>query len=242
MDAKEWNAYVDYASSGEWPIPRGFISDYDNWICRSVVGRALFFRDKVEEAMAVLATVVDVVPSMEKPAAGMGEVEHKILCLRDLAKIVWGLSGNIEAALRFWDEAMELCEKWPYGFNSVARGSIAYERLVMLLAAGREEEVENTLKAMVASEHFEQENINSYRYYAYKFMAEREYGAQNYQKAALLYEKAFGYYPKSAAGLKDEIAAKAIADPKERYAQFKAMSSMQYLHWDFVPEAIIKRD
>lgn len=75
MTEQEWNEYVNFASGGEWPIPRGMISDYNNWLCRSIVGRALYFRDKVEEAMTVLATVVDVEPSMEKAEKGMSEAE-----------------------------------------------------------------------------------------------------------------------------------------------------------------------
>ena len=98
IEAKEWNEYVDFVSGGEWPVPRDFISNYDNWLCRSVVGRALYFRGKTEEAMTVLSTIVNVEPSMEKPKSGMGEVEHKILCMRDLAKIVWKLVENLEAS------------------------------------------------------------------------------------------------------------------------------------------------
>ena len=77
MTEQEWNEYVNFASGGEWPIPRGMISDYNNWLCRSIVGRALYFRDKVEEAMTVLATVVDVEPSMEKVEKGMSEQNTK---------------------------------------------------------------------------------------------------------------------------------------------------------------------
>ena len=237
MDPKEWNAYVDFVSGGEWPIPRGFISDYNNWICRSVVGRALYFREQTEAAMTVLSTVLDVVPSMEKPeGTNMGEVEHKILCLRDLAKIVWALTENSEASLRFWDEAVDLCTKWPYHFNSVARGEISYGRLVMLWVAGQKDKVEEDLKAMAVDERFEMKeyNVNSYRYFAYKFMAEREHASGNVEKAALLFEKAFQYYPMSVEARREEEKAKAMADMEERYQQFVAMSKRQYLQWEVV--------
>ena len=204
MTEEEWNEYVDFASGGEWPIPRGMISDYNNWLCRSIVGRALYFRDKVEPAMTVLATVVEVEPSMEKAAKGMSEAEHKILCLRDIAKIIWGLTKNTEAALNYWDQAIALCARYQYAFVSVARGEISYGRLIMLVAAGQEEQACNEARAMTG----------------------------NVQKAVLLYEKAFCYYPKSAEGERDYAAAAKMSEPEERYAKYQHMSSMQYLQWE----------
>ena len=159
MTEEEWNEYVDFASGGEWPIPRGMISDYNNWLCRSIVGRALYFRDKVEPAMTVLATVVEVEPSMEKAAKGMSEAEHKILCLRDIAKIIWGLTKNTEAALNYWDQAIALCARYQYAFVSVARGEISYGRLIMLVAAGQEEQACNEARAMTGNERFERDGI-----------------------------------------------------------------------------------
>ncbi|MEG1727324.1 MAG: hypothetical protein RR321_05350 [Acidaminococcaceae bacterium] len=241
MTEQEWQECVELASGGEWPIPRELISDYNNWLCRSSVGRALFFREQIEEAMLVLSTIVEVVPSEAVPASGMSEVEHKILCLRDLAKIVWGLTANAEAALRFWDEAVERCANWQHPFNSVARGEISYGRLVMLLAARQQAAVTAGVQAMITSERFEREQVNSYRYFGYKFMAEKEFALKNYQKAALLYEQAFAYYPKSAAGLRDEVTAKALPDAEERCHKFQTMSSMQYLQWDLTPAAVIRR-
>ena len=232
MTEEEWNGLVDYASGGEWPIPRAMISDYNNWLCRSIVGRALYFRDKVEEAMAVLATVVNVEPSMEKAEKGMSEAEHKILCLRDIAKIVWGLTGNTEAALNYWEAAIDLCEKYQYPFVSVARGEISYGRLALLLTAGQVEQACREAKVMAVKDRFEQENISSYRYFAYKFLGEREHAQGNSQKAALLYEKAFSYYPKSEAGERDFAAAGMVADAEERYVKYQQMSSMQYLQWE----------
>ena len=232
MTEQEWNEYVDFASGGEWPIPRGMISDYNNWLCRSIVGRALYFRNKVEEAMTVLATVVDVEPSMEKAEKGMSEAEHKILCLRDIAKIVWGLTRNSEAALNYWDQAVGLCAQYKHPFVSVARGEISYGRLIMLVAAGCEEQACREARLMTQHESFEREGINSYRYFAYRFLAEREYAQGNLQKAVLLYEKAFCYYPKSAEGERDYAAAAQMADPGERYAKYCHMSSMQYLQWE----------
>lgn len=233
---QEWQEYVDFVSGGEWPIPRGFVSDYNNWFCRAVVGRALYFREKTEAAMTVLSTVVDVEPSMEKPKSGMGEVEHKILCMRDLAKIVWQLTENSEAALKFWDEAVHLCTVWPYNFSSVARGEISYGRLSMLWAAGKCDLVDAQLKEMVANERFEmpEYNVNSYRYFAYKFKAEREYAAKNVHKAALILEEAFKYYPMSVEARREENKAKAMQDMEDRYQKFLHMSKVQYLQWEVV--------
>jgi tetratricopeptide (TPR) repeat protein len=241
ISKEEWNAYVNFASSGEWPIPKALIENYDDWLCRSAVGRALFFRKKIEEAMAVLSTTLDVEPSMEVPEKGMSEVEHKVLCLRDLAKIVWGLTGNPDATFRFWDEAEKWCLVWTHKFVSVARGAISYDKATMLMAVGRTDEVEKIINKMVTSDRFERENVNSYRYYAYKFMAENELLAKNKEKAALLYEKAFSYYPLSEAGERDFKEAKAETDLDKKIEKFKLMSKIQYVHWDYVPEAIIRR-
>ena len=232
MTEQEWNEYVNFASGGEWPIPRGMISDYNNWLCRSIVGRALYFRDKVEEAMTVLATVVDVEPSMEKAEKGMSEAEHKILCLRDIAKIIWGLTGNNEVAINYWDQAIDLCARYQHPFVSVARGEISYGRLIMLVAAGQEDQACNEARVMTGKERFEREGINSYRYFAYRFLAEREHAKGNVQKSVLLYEKAFCFYPKSAEGERDYAAAAQMTDPEERYAKYQHMSSMQYLQWE----------
>lgn len=236
IDAKEWKGYLDFVSGGEWPIPRGFISDYDNWLCRSIVGRALYFRGKIEEAMTVLSTIVDVEPSMEKPKSGMGEVEHKILSMRDLAKIVWQLTENVDVAAKFWDEAVRLCDIWPYNFSSVARGEISYGRIGLFWAAGKHDLVEAQLKEMVVSERFEmpEYNVNSYRYFAYKFKAEKEYANKNVQKAALILEEAFRYYPMSVEARCEENKAKAMQDMEERYQKFLQMSKAQYLQWEAV--------
>ena len=54
----------------------------------------------IEGAMAVLATVKDVQPDMnDAPEFGLSEVEHKVLCLRDIAEIVWTLTGIGDAPL-----------------------------------------------------------------------------------------------------------------------------------------------
>lgn len=236
IEAKEWKEYLDFVSEGEWPIPRDFISDYDNWLCRSVVGRALYFRGKIEEAMTVLSTIVSVEPSLEKPKSGMGEVEHKILCMRDLAKIVWQLVGNVEASAKFWDEAVRLCFLWPYNFSSVARGEISYGRLGLYLAAQKNDVVDVQIKEMAASERFEMQeyNVNSYRYFAYKFQAEREYANKNVKKAAIIFEEAFKYYPMSVEARVEENKAKAMQDMEARYQKFLQMSKVQYLQWEVI--------
>jgi len=128
----EWQAYVQKVSGGEWPIPQGMIKDYDNWLCRSIVGRALYFRGDLEGAMRVLSTVVEVTPSAVVPKEGMSEVEHKILCLRDLAKIVWQLTKNQGAAEKFWQEAIDLAQNWQAPFHSVELAELKQEEAAML--------------------------------------------------------------------------------------------------------------
>ena len=60
MNEQEWQACVNHVAGGEYPVPRGMISNYNDWRCRSTVGRALYWMDEVEAAMHVLATILDV--------------------------------------------------------------------------------------------------------------------------------------------------------------------------------------
>ena len=109
MNEKEWQAYVNRLAVGGHPIPKNMINDYNNWVCRSTVGRALYWMDDVEGAMAVLATVLPEEPNMEDATErGMSDVEHKVLCLRDVADIVWTLAKNDEAALAYLEVAYYL--------------------------------------------------------------------------------------------------------------------------------------
>lgn len=127
LSKAEWQAYVQQVSTGEWVIPVTLIQDYDNWLCRSMVGRALYFRGDLEGAMRVLSTVLDVAPSREVPAQGMSQVEHKILCLRDLAKIIWQLTANQAAAEKFWQQALALAHSWQQPFHSLKLAELEAE-------------------------------------------------------------------------------------------------------------------
>ena len=40
MDQQEWMGYVSRLANGEYPVPVGMIQDYNDWRCRSIVGRA----------------------------------------------------------------------------------------------------------------------------------------------------------------------------------------------------------
>ena len=41
MDQQEWMGYVSRLANGEYPVPVGMIQDYNDWRCRSIVGRRL---------------------------------------------------------------------------------------------------------------------------------------------------------------------------------------------------------
>ena len=41
MNEQEWQACVNHVAGGEYPVPRGMISNYNDWRCRTTVGRAL---------------------------------------------------------------------------------------------------------------------------------------------------------------------------------------------------------
>ena len=79
----------------------------------------------IEGAMAVLATVKDVQPDMEDaPEFGLSEAEHKVLCLRDIAEIIWRLTGTGDAPIIYLNEAYRLCREYKKVSASADRGAI----------------------------------------------------------------------------------------------------------------------
>ena len=125
MEKQEWQGYVQKVASCDYPIPLNLINDYDDWKCRSNVGRMLMILKDIEGAMAVLATVKDVQPDMEDaPEFGLSEAEHKVLCLRDIAEIIWRLTGTGDAPLVYLNEAYRLCREYKKVFRSADRGAI----------------------------------------------------------------------------------------------------------------------
>lgn len=190
MNEQEWLACVNHVAGGEYPIPRGMISNYDDWRCRSTVGRALYWMDEIEASMRVLATVLDVEPDMDDaPEMGLSEAEHKVLCLRDVADIVWKLARNEEAALTYLAQAYELSRAYKHSFRSASRGDMFYRRLAILREVGKEDQAVQEAEVMLEMEAGN-EGINPYRYFAYKFLAEHQHDAGDDVQATQLYAEA----------------------------------------------------
>ena len=51
MDMQEWQGYVQKVAKSQYPVPEGMIKDYDDWRCRSIVGRMLYVLDDIEGAI-----------------------------------------------------------------------------------------------------------------------------------------------------------------------------------------------
>ena len=100
IENKEWQQYVTQCTTGEWPVPASFVSDKDNWVCRAIVGRVLYFTKDLEGALTVLSTFVnDVRPDLaDHPAEGMCEAEHFVLSLRGVTGITYLLASFRTAA------------------------------------------------------------------------------------------------------------------------------------------------
>lgn len=242
MNEQEWLACVNHVASGEYPIPRGMISDYNDWRCRSTVGRALYWMDEVEAAMRVLATVLDVEPDLdEAPEMGLSEVEHKVLCLRDVAEIVWKLARNEDAALNYLGQAYTLSRAYQHPFRSASRGEMFYRRLVILREVGKEAQAVQEAAVMLEQEA-SSDGINPYRYFAYKFLAEHAHNGGDDAQGAQLYAEAFKYYPVSEAGVRDLANAAALPAADARYKAYAFCSTIQYKPWEALPPAIIRRD
>lgn len=242
MNEQEWLACVNHVAGGEYPVPRGMISNYNDWRCRSTVGRALYWMDEVEASMRVLATVLEVEPNMEDaPEMGLSEAEHKVLCLRDVAEIVWKLAKSEDAALNYLAQAYELCRAYKHPFRSASRGDVFYRRLNILREVGKEEQAVQEAEVMLEMEA-NNDGINPYRYFSYKFLAEHAHNNGDDAKGAELYEKAFTYYPVSKAGERDLARAAATEDAAARYKDYAFCSTIQYKPWEELPPAIIRRD
>lgn len=242
MNEKEWLDCTQRVSGGEYPIPQGMISDYNDWRCRSIVGRALYWMKETELAMQVLATVLEVQPDLEDaPEFGLSEVEHKVLCLIDVAEIVWQLARSEDAALNYLMQAYDLSRKYQKPFRSASRGEIFYRRLVILREVGKEIQAVQEAQEMLLAEQGK-EGINPYRYFAYKFLAEHEHLQKNDENAVKLYAEAFKYYPVSEAGKRDLLKASSIVGASEAYKEYARCSTIQYKPWEKLPEAIVRRD
>ena len=232
MDKQEWQGYVQKVASCDYPIPPNLINDYNDWKCRSNVGRMLMILKDVEGAMAVLATVKDVQPDMDDvPEFGLSEAEHKVLCLRDIAQIVWQLTGTGDAPLFYLNEAYKLCRSYKHVFRSADRGAIWARRLEIMRDCGEEEKALAEAKAMLDSEK-ENTGVNAYRFHALKFIAESMAGQGDYNKAALLLAEAYQSFPLSEAGKRDLAQAADTADAQERYEKYHHCTAIQYQPWE----------
>lgn len=171
----EWQGIVQKLAKGALPVPEAFISDYDNWLCRSYAGRALYANGDIENALLVLATVLDVHPDLQdKPAEGFSQTEHKVLCLLDMAEIIWSLTKNGEAALCYLDEAYELCKQYTGEFLVTDEYRCNVRRWEIMSEMGKDGAVEELQKAnLLVKPKKEQEKLSIYevrhRKYSDKF-------------------------------------------------------------------------
>ena len=122
MEDQEWANYVRKVATGAWPVPAGLIRNQNDWLCRSIVGRALYFKGELEEAMLVLSTVLEEEPDLQEvPVQGLSQSEHKVLCLRDLGEIIYQLTHNRAAALQYFEQARALSQSYPHPFHTEVR-------------------------------------------------------------------------------------------------------------------------
>ena len=182
----------------------------------------------------MLSTVKDVQPNMEDaPEYGLSEAEHKVLCLRDIAEIVWSLTGTAYGPLIYLQEADKLCRAYKKPFRSADRGYIWARRLEIMRSCGEDEKALAEAKAVLEAEKANP-GINTYRFHALKFMAESMAEQGAYAKAAELLQAAYQSFPLNAAGQRDLAEAAAAENPKERYEKYHHCTTIQYLPWEKV--------
>lgn len=232
MEFEEWQGYVNVVASCDYPIPPSFINDYNDWHCRSIVGRMLFMLKDIEGAMRVLSTVRDVEVDMEHhPEYGLSDPEHKCLCYRDLGEIVWMLSGNAQAALYYFEEAWKLCQNYKYPLISAKRGGIWSRRLEIKRDSGDlKAALDECLLKM--EEQNKEDKVNPYLFFGNKFLADTFALKGDFAKACAYLAEGFKYYPLSEAGKRDIAEAEALEDLEERYNAYVHCASLQYLPWE----------
>lgn len=231
MEKQEWQAYVKQVISCDYPIPLNLVNDYDDWKCRSNVGRMLYILKDIEGAMAVLATVKDVQPDMQDaPEYGLSEVEHKVLCLRDIAEIVWTLTGTGDAPLFYLKEADRLCRAYSKVFRSANRGAIWARQLEIMRSCGLATEAEALARAEYAQHR--EAGVNAYAFYALRFLAENTAATGEHQKACVLLMDAYAYFPQNEACKRDIELALAQETAEERYAALHHCTTILYQPWE----------
>lgn len=232
MEFEEWQNYVNIVASCDYPIPPDFIKNYNDWHCRSIVGRMLFVLKDIEGAMRVLSTVRDVEVDMDhNPEYGLSDPEHKCLCFRDLGEIVWMLSGNAQAALYYFEEAWKICQEYKHPMHSAKRGGIWARRLEIKRDSDNlQAALDECLVKM--EEQDKEAGINQFLFFGNKFLADTFAANGNFAKACSYLAEGFKYYPLSEAGVKDIAETEAIENLEERYKKYLRCASLQYLPWE----------
>lgn len=247
MEIQEWKEYVQKVTTWDVPLPMGMVSNMDDWKCRSIVGRSLLMMKDVEGAMNVLATVREIEPNMDDaPEFGFSEAEHMVLCLRDLAEIIWMLTGTGDAPAFYLKRADKICREYKHVFRAADRGKIWVRRLELMRSCGLEAEALSEASAVLEAEKAKLAQVseasdwtvnlepgaNPYIFRALIFMAEGMAAKEEYSKAALLIEDAYAYYPCTEATRKDLAEAKAAEEPAERYAKLLHCTTIPYQPWE----------
>lgn len=232
MEKAEWAGYVQKVATWDIPIPVTMINDQDDWKCRSIVGRSLFIMKDIEGAMNVLASVRDVEPDLEDaPEFGLSEAEHKVLCLRDLAEIIWMLTGTGDAPAFYLHEAYKLCRAYTKVFRSADRGRIWVRRLEIMRDCGEGGRALELAQALLEKEK-ENPGINPYRFRALVFLGESRAAAGDFAAACALIAQAYESYPASEATLRDLSDAAAAENLEERYEKYLHCTTIPYQPWE----------
>lgn len=234
MEEKEWQEYVQKVATCDYPVPASMINNYEDWHCRSIVGRMLLILKDIEGAMTVLATTRDVVPDMEdNPEYGLSDCEHKVLCLRDIGEIIWQVTGTADAPIEYLKQADKLAREYKYVFRSADRGKLWVRQLELKRSCGLEMEAMQEAATQIKEQHGKS-GVNPYLYYAFKFIAEDAAERQQYAQAVALLQEAYKYFPLSPAGERD--IAEALGEPtaEKQYELLYHCTTIQYRPWEAV--------
>ena len=167
----------------------------------------------------------------DDPEYGLSEAEHKVLCLRDIAEIVWKLAKSEEAALTYLQQAYDIARAYTHTF---------YRRLTVLREAGKEEQAVTEAQQMVEAEK-DNNGVNPYKYFALKFLAEDAHNAGDDAKASDIYAEAFKYYPRNDIAERDLAKAAEETDAAKRYKAYEFCNTVQYKPWEKQRPVVLRR-
>lgn len=197
MNQVNYGYWVEYLKNNYLPLPDCLVADFSNWRSRSLVARALIRAGEPEAALELLKTVIFINLDLTRQPLLFSEVEDKVWCLMEAAKVVWELERDGAAALDWLEQAAGLTATYPFRFCFVSCGEVWYTRLLLLCHMGQADKALEEVQTRISNNRFDGSKANSVMHYALQFQAYWAKEQGNWFDALQFLRLAFRYYPAS---------------------------------------------